>query len=82
MYIKISEYIPPWIDTAIGNPTTGRVALITFSIQQTMRASAKFSYFRKNISNLFKCHTTKISKPIYNIIMKYYTAYLQHDIQC
>ena len=57
--------------TAIGEPSTGRVSLCTFSIQQTMCAYAKFSHFRKIISNSFKYFSSKLSKPHYNVIMIY-----------
>ena len=46
--LRIYENIgvpPPPIDDAIGEPTTGRVSLCNFSIQQTMCAYAKFSRF-------------------------------------
>ena len=63
----------PGIDTAIGELTTERVSLCTFSIQQTMCAYAKFSYFRKKNFKHIKMFSSKnIETPL-----SYY-----HDILC
>ena len=66
----------PRIDTAIGEHTTGRVPLCTFSIQQCVHMPSFLI-----LETEFQTYLNVI-QPLYNIIMTYYTACLQHDIQC
>ena len=81
--MKISEYLPhPRIVTAQEPPRLEECHFVLLVFNKQCVHLPSFLTLEKEFQTYLNVILQKTSKTLYNSIITYYTACLQHDVQC